>query len=60
MWGNTLYCVQGYAHAQYKIGLMYRQGRGVTQNDNEANKWFQKAADQGHLHAQHKVAFVGQ
>ena len=39
---------QGSAQAQYKLGLMYQAGEGVSQNYAEAAKWFRKAADQGH------------
>jgi len=46
---------QGYAAAQYNLGLMKRQGRGVSQSDADANAWFRKAADQGHKHAAHKL-----
>ena len=46
---------QGYAPAQYNLGLMRRQGRGVPQSDEEAERWFRRAADQGHAHARHKL-----
>jgi TPR repeat protein len=35
---------QGYAGAQYNLGDMYRQGKGVARNDKEAMKWWRKAA----------------
>jgi len=38
---------QGNASAQFNLGLMHADGRGVPQNDAEAVKWYQKAADQG-------------
>ena len=31
---------------------MYRDGRGVEQNDDQAIYWYRKAADQGHADAQ--------
>jgi len=37
---------QGDARAQSTLGLIYYGGRGVTQDDNEAVKWFRRAADQ--------------
>jgi len=43
---------QGYADAQYSLGLMYAS-RGVAQDDRQAVAWFQKAADQGHAKAQY-------
>jgi tetratricopeptide (TPR) repeat protein len=33
--------------AQYKLGLMYKDGDSVPQDDEEAVKWFRKAAEQG-------------
>ena len=36
---------QGNAGAQYNLGVMYGQGRGVTQDYKEAFKWFRMAAD---------------
>ncbi len=38
---------QGNAEAQFNLGGMYRQGRGVPQDDAEAMKWYRKAAEQG-------------
>jgi TPR repeat protein len=38
---------QGEFAAQNVLGLMYLKGRGVSQNDFEAAKWFRKAAEQG-------------
>ena len=39
---------QGDANAQYKLGTMYEEGRGVEINTEVALYWCQKAADQGH------------
>ena len=38
---------QGHARAQYSLGFMYYNGRGVPQDYAEAMKWYRKAADQG-------------
>ncbi|HXC67540.1 MAG TPA: SEL1-like repeat protein, partial [Nitrospiraceae bacterium] len=38
---------QGDAAAQFNVGLMYRHGQGVTQDFQEALKWYRKAAEQG-------------
>jgi len=38
---------QGHAHAQYNLGIMYQDGAGVAQSDEEAVKWYQLAAVQG-------------
>ncbi len=43
---------QGDAEAQWRLGLAYRQGKGVSQDDTEAMKWFRKAAEQGNIKAQ--------
>ena len=38
---------QGDAAAQYNLGLMYANGRGVPQDYVEAHKWLNLAATQG-------------
>lgn len=43
---------QGDALAQYNLGLLYRKGRGVPQDDVQARKWYAKAAAQGLAKAQ--------
>jgi len=48
---------QGNAAAQYSLGLMYYDGKGVLRDYNEAVKWFTKAAEQGHADSQF---FLGQ
>ena len=42
---------QGYAEAQFRLGLLYEFGKGVPENDAEAVKWYRKAAEQGHGNA---------
>ena len=42
---------KGDAGAQVNLGIMYAEGNGVTQNDNEAIKWYRKAAKQGNPNA---------
>ena len=39
---------QGDADAQFNLGYLYESGRGVSQDYNEAAKWYRKAAEQGH------------
>jgi len=46
---------QGHAEAQYRIGRMYENGDGVTQDYNEVMKWFRLAAAQGHAQAQYRI-----
>ena len=43
---------QGYADAQYNLGILYANGQGVTQDYAEAARWYRKAADQGDAIAQ--------
>jgi hypothetical protein len=38
---------QGDAAAQYNLGNLYLEGRGMPQDDAKALKWFRRAADQG-------------
>jgi TPR repeat protein len=38
---------RGNKYAQNILGLMYSNGRGITQNDAQALAWFQKATEQG-------------
>lgn len=41
-----------HAYAQYFLGRMYAEGRGVAVNHEEAAKWFRKAAEKGVQDAQ--------
>jgi TPR repeat protein len=43
---------QGQAKAQYNLGVMYANGKGVLKDDKQAVYWYQKAADQGQAKAQ--------
>ena len=46
---------KGNALAQFSLGIMYANGRGVTQNYREAVKWFRLVAAQGHVEAQNNL-----
>jgi TPR repeat protein len=46
---------QGYASAQYNLGVMYDNGLGVAQDYKEAVKWFTKDAEQGYAEAQYNL-----
>ena len=46
---------QGNADAQNNLGLLYRQGLGITRDDWKAREWFEKAAKQGHTQAQRNL-----
>lgn len=41
----------GDADAQFNLGQAYKLGRGVPQDLGQAEQWYKKAADQGHLQA---------
>ena len=43
---------QGNAEAQFNLGRMYANGRGVSQDYKEAVKWYQLAEEQGNAEAQ--------
>ena len=46
---------QGLAHAQFILGSMYDDGKGVPENDGEAARWYLTAADQGNATAQYML-----
>lgn len=46
---------QGYADAQFNLGLMYANGEGVSQDMEQAAELFKKAAEQGHVDAQNNL-----
>jgi TPR repeat protein len=49
---------QGDAQAQYELGGMYYQGKGLPQDYVEALRWYRKAADQGNAKGQYGVGFM--
>jgi TPR repeat protein len=38
---------KGNVHAQYAMGLLYAEGRGVSQDEVQAYVWLTRAIDQG-------------
>ena len=50
----------GDAIAQHNLGVMYRDGFGVPQDNSEAVKWTRKAAEQGYAEAQYNLGKVYQ
>ena len=46
---------QGFARAQYDLGLMYQFGRGVERSYEKAVEWVLKAAEQGDADAQYHL-----
>ena len=49
---------QGNAEAQYKLGHMYEDGKGVPAYDAEAVKWYRLAAAQGAVEAQFRLGVI--
>ncbi len=49
---------QGYAAAQFVIGVLYDFGQGVKQDYVQAMTWYRKAADQGDAEAQYNVGWL--
>ena len=48
----TPFAEDGDAGAQYYLGNMYSDGKGVPENDKTAVEWYTLAAEQGHVYAQ--------
>ena len=44
--------------AQYTMGVMYRQGLGVAQDDREALLWYLAAAEAGHMLGQYAAGLA--
>lgn len=51
---------QGHAGAQYNLGLLYRNGKGVEQSFEQAAKWLRRAAEQGYAGAQYELGVLYQ
>ena len=51
---------QGYAEAQYQLGIMYYKGRGVPQDYREAYAWVGLAAAQGYRNANSALAQIAE
>ena len=49
---------QGIVKAQYKLGLIYGKGKGVTKNYSKALKWWNLAADKGNAKAQYNLGWM--
>jgi len=52
---NRMAADQGDSKAQYKLGLMYDAGQGVSQDFEIAVEWYQLAAEQGSATAQNNL-----
>jgi TPR repeat protein len=49
---------QGHARAQFNLGVLYAEGKGVPQDYPAALKWYRKAAKQGHVQAQYNLGVL--
>jgi hypothetical protein len=49
---------QGFAGAQYNLGMMYAHGEGVPQDYAQAITWYRKAANQGFMGAQNNLGMM--
>ena len=49
---------QGHVDAQNLLGIMYREGHGVPQDQVEAANWFRLAAEQGYAEAQFALGVI--
>lgn len=59
----SLYCDgarYGDPEAQYSLGWMYANGRGVSRSDEMAAYFFKLAVEKGHAQAQKMLRFVGE
>jgi TPR repeat protein len=51
---------QGYAPAQYNLGVMYTRDVGVARDEAQAVAWYRKAAEQGYAPAQNDLGMMYQ
>jgi len=49
---------EGDARAQFILGTMYNEGKGVKQEYKKAVEFYQKSANQGHAEAQLNLGFM--
>ena len=49
---------QGMPHAQFFLGLMHEDGKGVPKNNKTAVKWYRLAAEQGDALAQYNLGVM--
>jgi TPR repeat protein len=48
----------GNPEAQFNVGRLYAEGRGVPENAAEATRWYRLAAEQGQVRAQHALGLL--
>ena len=51
---------KGDANAQFILGFLYDEGKGVPQDYTEAAKWYRRAAEQGNKAARHNLGLMGE
>ena len=44
--------------AQYVVGTMYQQGKGVDKSNSKAREWWHMAAENGDANAQHYLGII--
>ena len=49
---------KGDPDAQFHLGVMFENGRGMPRNIKKAVKWYRKAAKQGHVDAQYTLSVL--
>ena len=49
---------QGYASAQFNLGIMYEYGNGVPKDYSEAVKWYRLSAEQGYAIGQYSLGLM--
>ncbi|WP_372827646.1 trypsin-like peptidase domain-containing protein [Polaromonas sp.] len=49
---------QGHAAAQNNLGVMYKDGQGVSKDNEQASVWYRKAAEQGNASAQFNLGLM--
>ncbi|WP_223934153.1 tetratricopeptide repeat protein, partial [Aeromonas caviae] len=49
---------QGFAAAQFHLGVMYTKGQGVAKDYSQAVAWSRLAAEQGHVQAQYFLGWM--
>jgi TPR repeat protein len=47
-----------HVYAQFKVGGLYQEGKGVVQDYKKAIEWYQKAAEKGNADAQADLGFM--
>lgn len=52
------YAKMGNATAQYYLGIMYENGRGVSEDYAKAVEWYRKSAEQGNVDAQCNLGYM--